>query len=231
MEQIVAGQRWTYRVPQGFEDSRLIVGASVELNDNNSIVCCSVTHAPKGANVAPSETFTIPFLPMIEQAFWASAVARDGDAQPPPAFSRTFQRWREDPRGLAAFTVPFEGFLDQMIELQKARKKGARGIASTKRAATLDEITDMLTAGLETEIEPFPRDEKEFEDILVRLRGLDPNDLKSKLVIGGFQDHPYGPEQQRCLECIYFLPHNLYCDIPELAVPVEPYWWCRLWRI
>jgi hypothetical protein len=95
----------------------------------------------------------------------------------------------------------------------------------------LKTIADMLAAGLKTEVEPFPETDKEFADILIKLRQLDPNDLEGKLVIGGFVDHPYGPEQQRCMECMYFLVHRKWCDLPELAVPVEPEWWCRLWRI
>lgn len=95
----------------------------------------------------------------------------------------------------------------------------------------LKRIADMLAAGLETEVEPFPETDKEFADILCKLRQLDPDDLEGKLVIGGFVDHPYGPEQQRCMECMYFLVHRKWCDLPELAVPVEPEWWCRLWRI
>ncbi len=49
-------------------------------------------------------------------------------------------------------------------------------------------------------------------------------------MIGGFTDHPYGEDQMRCLECMYYLVHRKWCDLPELAVPVEPDWWCRLWR-
>ena len=64
-----------------------------------------------------------------------------------------------------------------------------------------------------------------------KLRQLDPDDLEAKLVIGGFVDHPYGPDKQRCMECMYYLVHRKWCDLPELAVPVEPEWWCRLWRI
>jgi hypothetical protein len=73
--------------------------------------------------------------------------------------------------------------------------------------------------------------DKEFADILIKLRQLNPDDLEGKLVIGGFVDHPYGPDKQRCMECMYFLVHRKWCDLPELAVPVEPEWWCRLWRI
>ncbi len=32
-------------------------------------------------------------------------------------------------------------------------------------------------------------------------------------------------------ECIYYLPHRKWCDLPELPVPVEPQWWCRLWKL
>ena len=64
-----------------------------------------------------------------------------------------------------------------------------------------------------------------------QLRALRPDDLEAKLVIGGFTDQPYGPDQTRCLECMYYLVHRKWCDLPELSVPVEPDWWCRLWRI
>lgn len=92
-------------------------------------------------------------------------------------------------------------------------------------------MASMLASGLATLTEPFPETDKEFSDILVELRTLAPDDLKAKLVVGGFTDHPYGPDKQRCMECMYYLVHRRWCDLPELAVPVEPDWWCRLWRI
>jgi hypothetical protein len=93
------------------------------------------------------------------------------------------------------------------------------------------EIADILAAGLRTQVGPFPETDKEVADILVKLRQLDPDDLQSKLVISGFMDHPYGLDNQRCMECMYYLVQRRRCDLPELAVPVEPDWWCRLWRI
>jgi len=102
---------------------------------------------------------------------------------------------------------------------------------SGDRNGQIETIAAMLAGGLETEVQPFPETEKEFGAILSKLRQLEPGDLKSKLVIGGFVDHPYGPEKQRCMECMYYLVHRRWCDLPELAVPVEPDWWCRLWRI
>jgi hypothetical protein len=93
------------------------------------------------------------------------------------------------------------------------------------------EITDLLASGLKTQVEPFPETEKEFAAVLAQLRQLDPKDLKGKLVISGFIDHPHGPDKLRCLECIYFLVNRKWCDLPELAVPAEPDWYCRLWRM
>jgi hypothetical protein len=100
-----------------------------------------------------------------------------------------------------------------------------------KDEAQLARIAQMMKEGLVTQTEPFPETNKEFAEILDLLRELDPDDLESKLVISGFVDHPYGPEKQRCMECMYFLVHRKWCDLPELSVPVEAEWWCRLWRI
>jgi hypothetical protein len=94
-----------------------------------------------------------------------------------------------------------------------------------------EKIAQLLASGLRTQTEPFPETHVEFAQILDELRKLPPDDLKGKLVIAGFTDKPYGPDQMRCLECMYYLVHRKWCDLPELAVPVEPDWWCRLWRI
>jgi hypothetical protein len=100
-----------------------------------------------------------------------------------------------------------------------------------EHAETLRTIAEMLEAGLETEVEPFPETEKEFAGIVGELRALKPDDLEGKLVVGGFLDRPYGPDKLRCMECINFLVNRKWCDLPELALPVEPDWYCRLWRI
>ena len=94
-----------------------------------------------------------------------------------------------------------------------------------------DQIGAMMAAGLQTQTEPFPETDKEFGQLLAEVRELAPDDLKGKLVLTGFADKPYGPDQMRCQECMYYLVHRKWCDLPELAVPVEPDWWCRLWRI
>jgi hypothetical protein len=100
--------------------------------------------------------------------------------------------------------------------------------AHTEMLQTIDE---MLGSGLQTQVEPFPETEKEFAEIINQLRALDRDDLKGKLVIGGFLNRPYGPEKLRCMECINFLVNRKWCDLPDLAIPVEANWYCRLWRI
>jgi hypothetical protein len=92
-------------------------------------------------------------------------------------------------------------------------------------------IGKILAKGLKTQTEPFPENDRAFAAICAELARLKPDDLEGKLVIGGFTDKPYGPDQMRCQECMYYLVHRKWCDLPELAVPVEPDWWCRLWRI
>ena len=102
---------------------------------------------------------------------------------------------------------------------------------SEQQNATLRKMAQLMRDGLKTQTEPFPETEKEFAAILEELRRLDPGDLEGKMVISGFVGHPYGPDRQRCMECMYYLVHRQWCDLPELAVPVEADWWCRLWRI
>ena len=94
-----------------------------------------------------------------------------------------------------------------------------------------EQIGAMIAGGLKTQTEPFPETDKEFGALLAEVRELAPSDLKGKLILTGFTDKPYGPDQMRCQECMYYLVHRKWCDLPELAVPVEPDWWCRLWRI
>lgn len=124
-----AGQRWTYCAPEGYEMSRLIVGAVLTFAGHEPVVCFSVTDAPRRLPDGGQDLVTIPFVPMTESAFRATAVAADGTAEPVPEFADAFAGWRNDVRGLSFFTVPFEGFLDRMIALQMAAILGERSAA------------------------------------------------------------------------------------------------------
>ena len=91
----------------------------------------------------------------------------------------------------------------------------------------------LLGSGMNTEMFPFPPTHIEFQGIVERLGALQKDDLMGRLAIGGFAPHPVEIDgvMQRCQECIYYLPHRRWCDLPELPLPVEPDWWCRLWKI
>ena len=92
-------------------------------------------------------------------------------------------------------------------------------------------IEDMFKEGLTTEVEPFPETDREFGALLDELRPLSADQLREKLVISGWLLQPYGEDQMRCQECMYYLVHKRWCDLPELDLPAKPEWWCRLWRI
>lgn len=123
--EFAAGQSWTYRAPQGFETSRLLIGAIASFDGEQHIVLAAAVHAPRRHADGHLERVTIPFLPMTEEAFRASVVACDETAEPLPAvFSEKLSAWQNDPKGLTTFTVPFQGFLDEMIASQMAEIAG-----------------------------------------------------------------------------------------------------------
>ena len=92
-------------------------------------------------------------------------------------------------------------------------------------------IEDQFANGLKTQVEPFPETDREFGNLLDELRPLSADQLREKLDISGWILEPYGEDQMRCQECMYYLVHKRWCDLPELDLPAKPEWWCRLWRI
>ena len=95
------------------------------------------------------------------------------------------------------------------------------------------EIAARLASGLVTEAWPRAATSAEVNAIVHRLRVEAGDDLDRKLVIGGFTDHTIVAEDmpQPCETCMYYKVHARFCDLPELMLPVEPDWSCRLWRI
>jgi len=93
-------------------------------------------------------------------------------------------------------------------------------------------IKTILTDGLEAEV--FPRGDTQDETLaIIKRLKVAADDLRQKLIIGGFTLYPveHGGIEQPCETCMYYLVHRRYCELPELDVPVEPEWSCRLWRI
>ena len=97
--------------------------------------------------------------------------------------------------------------------------------------ALRDSIGKMMADGLSTITEPFPENHFLFDAIVKSVGKVSKDNIKRKLVLSGFIDHPYGEDKLRCMECIYYLVNRKWCDLPELDLPVEPEWWCRLWKI
>lgn len=122
--QFRAGACWTYNAPQGFEASRILVGAVLTFQDREPIVCCAVTGAPRRNPDGSIQTVTVPFLPMTAPALAATVHSAAGDAAIPEGFSAALEHWAADPRGLSAFTVPFDGWLDRLIARQMAEIAG-----------------------------------------------------------------------------------------------------------
>jgi hypothetical protein len=91
-------------------------------------------------------------------------------------------------------------------------------------------IRGLLADGLKTEVFPRADTQDEIQAIVTRTRGAG---LEDKLAITGFTLTPvtYADMEQACETCMYYKVHQRYCELPELDVPVEPEWSCRLWRI
>ena len=98
--------------------------------------------------------------------------------------------------------------------------------------AVRQEIWSLLAGGLPTEV--FPRaDSHEQVIALVQQLRVEGRDLARKLTIAGFTLTPIEHEglNQICRTCMYYHTRRRHCVLPELDLPVQPQWSCRLWRI
>lgn len=95
------------------------------------------------------------------------------------------------------------------------------------------EIAQKLAAGMKTEAFPRAASSEMVNEIIARLRDEAGDDLDKKLILGGFTNHVIEVDdiEQPCETCMYYLVHRKFCELPELMLPVEPQWSCRLWRI
>lgn len=107
-----------------------------------------------------------------------------------------------------------------MAEAEEARDQGLR-----------KQIAGLLASGLQTRTEPVPEDTLDVQKVVLELQNVPPDDIENKLVVAGVINQPRGEEGLRCKECMYYLIHRRWCELPELDIPVGANWWCRLWRI
>ena len=69
------------------------------------------------------------------------------------------------------------------------------------------------------------------QEMIDRLRAT--ADIKQRCSIAGLARAPVAEDgiDKACDNCIYFLPRLGWCDLPELNIPVDPDWYCVLWRV
>jgi len=110
--------------------------------------------------------------------------------------------------------------------------RSSRPSADAGDEAQREAIRALLAAGRKTEVLPRADSHEQVQEIVGRLRAA-AGDLAAKLVISGFTLDPveHGGIEQACETCMYYKVHRRYCELPELDLPVEPAWSCRLWRI
>jgi hypothetical protein len=118
-------QRWIYRTAPGLETSRLVIGAVVTFNGGR-VYCCSVQYAGRALPGGTIERVHIPFLPLTELALAHTVIALEGLSELPVSFATRLQEWADDPRGMTTFTVPFDGYLDNLISQQVASLAGGQ---------------------------------------------------------------------------------------------------------
>jgi hypothetical protein len=95
-----------------------------------------------------------------------------------------------------------------------------------------EEIRALLEGGLRTEAFPRADTHQEVQEVVARLRA-EVRTVADRLVISGMTLTTVVHQDlaQPCETCMYYLVHRRYCELPELDLPVEPEWSCRLWRI
>ena len=115
------GTAWRYRTIRDYDSSRLVIGAYLEFEGSEPVICCAALQAPVRQPDGSYCTGTIPFVPLTMTAFRQSALTPDGHGALPAEFQSSLQNWQNDPRGLTVFTVPFDGSLERLIARQMAQ--------------------------------------------------------------------------------------------------------------
>lgn len=150
-------------------------------------------------------------------------------------------QWVKEGRRYAVLRIPFAPDLavfthcsDAISPANIERWLGGVGYDILRRI-----IGEILGGDIDIPDISLPPTDEAFNVIINQLRKLDPEDLYGRLILGGFANHGLGEGGEmdegamvyRCKECIYYLPNRKWCDLPELPLPVEAEWYCRLWKL
>ncbi len=109
------GQVWTWPIPEGFEDSRIIIGAVETLEDGEEVICIAATAAPVPRREGKVARMTIPFLPFSKKAMDTTVLELDGnEGELPEDFHLALQHWKMDPANRIFFQEPFPTLLSTL---------------------------------------------------------------------------------------------------------------------
>ncbi len=138
-----------------------------------------------------------------------------------------------------ALHVPFiPGSFIATVCATTALRRAVKSLRTLGENILREVIAKVLQQGIQTDT-ALPDSDREWQHIVDALKCVPDNALLPLLELGGFADRSLGESGEmedgrmvlRCQECIYYLPRRKWCDFPELPLPVEPHWYCRLWKL
>ncbi len=116
-DELTSGQLWHYPAPEGFEDSRILIGAIEPYENGDDIVCIMVLNAPVPRRNGLISRATIPFLPFSKSAVEATVTELDEDGgEIPNDFHQAHQAWKDAPDGMEFFQVPLPALLAELYQ-------------------------------------------------------------------------------------------------------------------
>lgn len=125
--------------------------------------------------------------------------------------------------------VPLVAHLIRVTGVSPQQADAARAADTTQR----NRIRSLLRGGLKTRWLERAYTSESVNAVVAELQRIPQDALGERLQVAGFTLHPYAAEDsaQACATCMYYEVHRRFCAIPELLLPVDPDWSCRLWRI
>lgn len=110
------GQAWLYPTPEGFEDSRIIIGAIEPVQDSEPLICVTISNAPVPQPDGRIAKATIPFMPFTQTALDATILRMDKVSGVAEEFQAPYEAWCEDPEGKGFFNISFPALLAQLYK-------------------------------------------------------------------------------------------------------------------
>jgi hypothetical protein len=124
-----------------------------------------------------------------------------------------------------------------LAHLSAVRAPQVAAMATDNDDALRRSVAALLQSGLQTQWQQRADTAEAVNQCVAQLQRLATGDYAGKLRVAGFADRPYDSRDegmdlsQSCETCMYYSAHRRFCELPELRLPVEPQWSCRLWRI